>query len=270
VLAGAAGGAAVLGGIGVTARSLQGSGNDRVTALVAGSLYGLARAVPGASVEAHGSAAVRQLIRDGARDPDAVAVADPRLMAGIADSARLFATNALVLAYNPDADAASRIQSDWKGALTASDVRIGRTDPAVDPLGYRTVMALRLAEGVDAEAVLDRSFVRPETEVTNLVERGDLDCAFVYANMATELDLPAVDLPARIDFSDPAHADDYASVSVEVAGETYAGAPIRYAGTALTDRGETWIESLMTDRDRLEEYGFVVPESYPEPYRVDG
>jgi molybdate/tungstate transport system substrate-binding protein len=88
--------------------------------------------------------------------------------------------------------------------------------------------------------------------------------------MATELDLPAVDLPARIDFSDPAHADDYASVSVEVAGETYAGAPIRYVGTALTDRGETWIESLMTDRDRLEEYGFVVPESYPEPYRVDG
>lgn len=270
MLASAAIGAAVIGGIGVTADSLQSSGETRVTALVAGSLYGVARAVPGATVEAHGSAAVRQLIRDGARDPDAVAVADPRLLAGITDTAHLFATNALALAYNPESSAAARLEADWKRAVTAEDVRIGRTDPAVDPLGYRTVMALRLADGVDAEAVLEESFVRPETEITNLVERGDLDCAFVYANMASERDLPAVDLPARIDFSDPADSDEYASVSVEVGDETYTGAPIRYAGTALTDRGEAWIESLTTGHDRLAEYGFVVPDGYPVAHRVEG
>jgi molybdate/tungstate transport system substrate-binding protein len=268
VLAGAAGGAAVLGGIGVTALSLGSGSEDRVTALVAGSLNGVARAVPGATVEAHGSAAVAQLIRDGAREPDAVAVADPRLLAGITDTTRLFATNALVLAYDPESDAADAIQTDWRQALRRDDVRIGRTDPSVDPLGYRTVMALRLAEGVDADAVLDRSFVRPETEVTNLVERGDLDCAFVYANMATELDLPAVDLPAAIDFSDPAHADHYASVSVEVGGETLSGAPIRYAATALTERGGAWTEDLVTGRDRLEAHGFVAPEAYPAEYSV--
>ena len=267
---GAAGGAAALGGFGVTALSLRASGDRRASALVAGSLYGVAREVPDASVEAHGSAAVRQLVRDGARDPDAVAVADPRLLAGITDRARLFATNALVLAYDPDSDAADALQADWQGALRREDVRIGRTDPAVDPLGYRTVMALRLAEGVDAEAVLDRSFVRPETEVTNLVERGDLDCAFVYASMATERDLPAVDLPPELDFSDPAHADRYASVSVEIDGERLPGTPIRYAAVALTERGEAWVDSLVTGQERLESHGFVVPADYPTEYAVEG
>ena len=268
MLVGAAGGAAALGGIGVTALSLGPDSSDRVTALVAGSLNSVAHAVPGATVEAHGSAAVTQLIRDGAREPDAVAVADPRLLAGITDTARLFATNALVLAYNPDSDAANALRKDWRQAFERDDVRIGRTDPSVDPLGYRTVMALRLAEGVDADAVLDRSFVRPETEVTNLVERGDLDCAFVYASMATELDLPAVDLPAEIDFSDPAHADHYGSVSVEVGGETLSGAPIRYAVAALTERGTTWADALVTGRERLESHGFVVPADYPTEYTV--
>ena len=266
VVSGLFGGTAV-GALGVTALSLGGGGNDgRVTALVAGSLLGVAEAVGDATVEAHGSAAVRQLVRDGAREPDAVAVADPRLLAGIAETGRLFATNELALAYDPGSAYAGWLRSDWTTALTAADIRIGRTDPAVDPLGYRTVMALRLADesGVDGQAVLNRSSIHPETEITNLVDGGSLDCAFVYESMAVERGLPAVDLPPELDCSDPDMADRYDSVAVEVDGERLPGTPIRYAATALTERGTDWVERLVTGHSRLKQRGFSVPAEYPQ------
>lgn len=236
------------------------------TALVAGSLLHVATEVPGASVEAHGSATVRRLVVDGLRDPDAVALADPRLFAGISDRVTFFATNALVLAYDPASDHAEDLERDWRRAITADGIEIGRTDPRQDPLGYRTVMALELAErrfGIDAGRVLDSSHVFPETDLMNVLEGGGIDAAFVYRNMAVERGLPAASLPDRIDFSEPDYAEEYASVSYELDHATVHGTPIRYAATATSPRGEGWTEDLVTARGTLEENGFVVPPDYP-------
>jgi molybdate/tungstate transport system substrate-binding protein len=269
VVAGAAGSVAALGVAG-SVLSMRGSGgpDQQVTALVAGSLLGVATDVPGATVEAHGSAAVRRFVLDGLREPDAIAVADPRLLTGIVDEMTVFATNALVIAYDPDSAFAADLQADWVAALDHEDIRIGRTDPQTDPLGYRTVLALRLAAeqgfGVDPASILGRSQVFPETELMNVLERGDIDAAFAYRNMAVERDLPAIDLPAAIDFSAPSLAERYASVSITVQGQELPGAPIRYAAAPLTMRGKPWVESLVTGRGRLEDAGFVVPADYPE------
>jgi molybdate/tungstate transport system substrate-binding protein len=264
-----------LGGVGATSLGIAGvvaagrddtpSSDAETHALVAGSLLHVADSVPGATVEAHGSAAVRRLILDGMRRPDAVALADPRLFEGIADRASLFATNALVLAYAPGTDVGAALERDWT-AIASSDVTVGRTDPDVDPLGYRTVMALRLAASafdVDAEAVLAASHVAPETDLMNVLENGGVDAAFAYRNMAIQRDLPFVSLPDRIDFSNPAFADAYADATYELDGQTLRGAPIRYGATALTDAGTQWIDRLVTDRGRLREAGFVVPDAYP-------
>lgn len=239
---------------------------DQPTALVAGSLLDVCTAIAGASVEAHGSAAVRRLVVDGLRDPDAVALADPRLFSGIADRATLFATNALVVTYDPESAHADDLQDDWRSAIAAEGVTIGRTDPSRDPLGYRTVMALELAErryGVDAGGVLDSSTVFQETDVLNVVEQGGVDAAFTYRSMAAERDLPAVSLPDAIDFSNPDYAEEYATVSYELDRTTLHGTPIRYAAAATTGRGEEWVEDLVTARNRLEAGGFVVPREYP-------
>lgn len=241
------------------------SGTPR--ALVAGSLLWVAERLGGATVEAHGSAAVRRLVVEGARDPDAVALADPRLFDGIADRGTRFATNALVLAYDPESPHAAALRRDWRAALRQEDCVLGRTDPDVDPLGYRTVMALRLAgrgHPLDAAAVLDRSRVLRETDLTNVLSAGGVDAAIVYRNMAVQRDLPFVGLPDRIDFSDPAHAGTYAAVSYDLPEGRVTGAPIRYAATALTDRGESWVERLVTAGGTLRDAGFVVPEGYPE------
>ena len=240
--------------------------DDAASALVAGSLLRVATRVPGASVEAHGSAAARRLVTEGLREPDAVALADPGLFDGVSERATLFATNALVVAYDPASPHAGRLERDWRGALAADDVRVGRTDPARDPLGYRTVMALELAERhgwVDAGSVLDRSAVLPETDLMNALEGGAVDAAFAYRSMAVERGLPAVALPARIDFSDPDRAGTYASASYELDHATVRGAPIRYAAAATTPRGESWVNRLVAARELLESSGFGVPADYP-------
>ena len=250
------GGALALGGAAVLGYS--GSGSSTPTVLVAGSLQSVADDVGDAAVEAHGSVAVRRLVDEGARDPDAMALADPRLFAGLA-TPRLFATNALVVAYDPDSPHADAIERDWQAALRR-DLLVGRTDPANDPLGYRTVMALRLAGAADA---LDDVDLFPETRLLQSLEAGAIDAAFAYRNMAVEHDVPYASLPDRIDFSNPQFADRYASVSVELPDRTVRGAPIRYGAAALTDAGKPWIDRLVEGHDRLQAAGFGVPDGYP-------
>jgi molybdate/tungstate transport system substrate-binding protein len=265
----------VLGAAGAGAAALlagcSGDDGDTATALVAGSLLGVADAVPGATVEAHGSAAVRRLVLEGLRDPDAVALADPLLFDGVADRTTLFATNALVLTYAPDTPHAAALRDDWR-AVAADAVEVGRTDPDRDPLGYRTVMALRLAgrDGFPAERTLAAAQVLPETDLLNVLEAGGVDAAFTYRSMAVERELPFVALPDRLDFSDPAHAETYASVVYDLPEGTVTGAPIRYAATATTPAGEAWTDALVAGRERLRARGFAVPDAYPTRVATPG
>lgn len=249
-------------------------GDSDAAVLVAGSLLALAQDVSGARVETHGSVAVRRLLQQGMRDPDVVALADPTLFSGLADRVRLFATNALCLTYRPDSPHADAIADDWTAALHRSDCRVGRTDPTTDPLGYRTVLALRLAERFDLvdsarDALADTS-VQPETMLLQVLESGKLDAAFVYRNMAREHGLPTVDLPERLDFSQPRHADTYGSVAYELDDRTVRGAPIRYAVNARTEAGSQWVARLLSDEQRLRSHGFGVPSSYPKQWSPDG
>lgn len=261
------GGLAAVTGLGVGGFALaNGAESGGTEAMVAGSLQGVAEGVPGGVVEAHGSVAVRRLVVEGARDPDAVALADPALFDGLAEEVVLFATNALVLAYRPDSTYAEGFQRDWRRAVV--DAGVGRTDPELDPLGYRTVMAVRLDDDLD-EVVLDDMPVLPETSLMWTLEAGGLDAAFAYRSMAVEHGLPYVELPAAIDFSDPELADRYRSVAVDLGDGTVRGAPIRYAAAGLTDAGWSWVDDLVRGRERLREAGFGVPDGYPRRVAVD-
>jgi molybdate/tungstate transport system substrate-binding protein len=233
--------------------------------LVAGSLQRVAGEIGDASVEAHGSVACRRLLEDGLRDPDAVALADPALFDGLAERVTCFATNALVVAVREEiADE----YDDWRELVADPDLALGRTDPDRDPLGYRTVMALRLADGIDADALLGRIDLFPETGLLRTLEAGGIDAAFAYRNMAVEHDLPHLDLPERIDFSNPDLADEYAEETAELTDRTVRGAPIRYAATGRTPRGREWVRALGAARETLRDAGFGVPEAYPREREV--
>ncbi len=241
-------------------------GEETPTVLVAGSLNHVARAVDGAAVEAHGSLAARRLVTEDARDPDALALADPRLFDGLAERVSCFASNALVVAYAPDSPAADALADDWR-AVRHPGVSVGRTDPASDPLGYRTLMALQLSE-LDPEEVLAESSVFREVALLRTLQSGKIDAAFAYRNMAVEAGVPYVTLPPAINFADPDHAEAYAKASVELPDRTVRGAPIRYAARGFTDRGRAWVDRLTGATATLREAGFTLPREYPRVRRV--
>jgi molybdate/tungstate transport system substrate-binding protein len=182
------------------------------------------------------------------RVPDVIALADeevfPKLLVPRAASwyAR-FARNRMVLAYTSRSEGAAGVTSaNWYRVLLRPDVRVGRSDPAMAPVGYRTLAVYRLAErfyrapGLAArlEARTPLALIRPNaSELVALLQAGELDYIVDYESLARANHLRYVRLPMEIDLGDPAHAAQYARASVRVARRSdtvgYTGAPIVYA-----------------------------------------
>lgn len=182
--------------------------------------------------------------------PDVIALADadvfPQyLMPAHVASYTLFARNRMVVAYTDRSRHASAMQtSTWSEILTRPDVEVGRSDPELDPNGYRTLMVWQLAERSRGEAGLAARLearavarnVRPkEADLVGLLEAGELDYIWSYESMAKAIGLRYVLLGDSVDLSIPALAEFYRTASVTVRGAvagsrvTFTGAPIVYA-----------------------------------------
>ena len=269
-------GAALAGCVGVFGHLDAGSS---VSLLAAGSLQNAfetdlrAAVEPRLRLEAHGSAAAARLVAEGKRDPDVVALADPALFEGLSTEwyAR-FATNALVVAYNESTPGGRRVATAerWFEPVLTGEASLGRTDPDLDPLGYRTLFMLDLATGYYdrpelPERLLDREQIYPETQLLAGFESGGLDAAVVYRSMAEERGYPYVDLPPALDLSDPEHAADYAEASyVLPEGTRVHGDVITYGATRRRGGpGTTAVFREVVGGDYLEAHGFGVPDAFP-------
>ncbi|MDS0261292.1 extracellular solute-binding protein [Haloarcula sp. S1CR25-12] len=256
-------------------------GSPSVSLLVAGSLNnavenGLRSAVDARlQPEAYGSAVVARLVADGRKDPDIVSLADVALFDALlsAEWVAEFATNALVVVYNPETAAGERLANGapWYDVLLEDDTSLGRTDPDLDPLGYRTLFCLDLATdyyGTDLdlrEAIPGPDQRYPETQLVSQFETGAIDAAVVYRNMATERGYDYVDLPAEIDLSDPTLTERYGATSYELPdGTVVSGDVISYGSTLRheSQRTREVFEAHITG-EYLTEFGFTVPDDYP-------
>jgi molybdate/tungstate transport system substrate-binding protein len=264
----------------------DGGRSSPVTILAAGSLQhaletGLKPTVDvPIRVEAHGSATVARMVAEGQRDPDIVTVADTALFEEPLSPPwySTFTSNAVILAYNPDTDGGRRVaEADrWYDPLVAGEVRLGRTDPDQDPLGYRTLFTLELASQYYADApalretIPDRRQLYPETALLSEFETGSIDAAFAYRNMAVERGYDYVRLPDRIDLSNPSHADRYATVSYTLpSGQEIRGDLIGYGSTIRRPRDAVLsVFAAHTTGDYLDESGFLRRDEFPQ-YRGD-
>jgi molybdate/tungstate transport system substrate-binding protein len=281
----AGGGAAAAGVAGCLA--LVGTGSHgrgaRVALRVAGSLQhattdGLETTVDvPLAVAANGSAAAARFVAEGQKDPDVLSLADVALFEDPLATRWYveFAANALVVAYDRASAGGERVASAgterWHEALLADEVALGRTDPDLDPLGYRTLFALDLAAdhyGTDVDlraAVPGRDQVYPETQLLAALETGAVDAAVVYRSMAVDRGYAFVDLPAQVDLGSPRLADRYATASYELPGGTVVeGDVISYGSTAR--RRSAAVDAVFEAQvagEYLAEVGFTVPEAYP-------
>jgi molybdate/tungstate transport system substrate-binding protein len=170
-----------------------------------------------------------------------------------------FARNRLVVAYTPKSRHAAEITRDnWASIVQNADVEVGRTDPSIAPVGYRTLLMFQLAERFYrkpklAESLLEHSpdrNIRPNAaELAGLLAAGELDYIYDYQSVAESNGFRYVALPPEIDLGDAQREKEYESVSVQVRR----AAP----GTTTTIRGEPIL------------YGMSVPRAAPHPASAD-
>ncbi len=201
-------------------------------------------------LESAGSLETARKLTELKKIPDIVALADedvfPKfLMPTYVHWYVRFARNRLVVAYNDRSKGAAQITpSTWWEVLQAPGVQVGRSNPDLDPAGYRTLMVFQLAERYykrpglarALEAASPASLMRPkEIELVALLEAGELDYAWFYESMARAAGLRYLTLPHEIDLSNRDDSVSYAQATVRVRGAAMGqtvelrGAPIRYA-----------------------------------------
>jgi len=189
-------------------------------------------------------------------DPDVIVLADPTLFSSLLTPKvvtwhALFARNRMVLAYTPHSRGAADISADnWWAVLERSDVEVGRSDPSVDPSGYRTLLVWQLAArhwGMpDLPARMLRAApernVRPrEADQVALLEAGELDYVWTYESLARLMGLRFVRLPDDVDLGDPADSAVYAQARTRVPGAKFGdtitvhGQPILFAISVPSD-----------------------------------
>lgn len=283
----------VAGSLGV-AGCLAGGRAATASVLSAGSLSVLFEETVGPAFEAetgyryrgefHGSNAIVRMVEAGQKRPDVLVSADVSLLRQSLPKRLVawdvvFASNEVVIAYDPETTVGRKLAAGepWYRAILESDGRLARSDPDLDPLGYRTVQLFELAEryyGIDGLAgdLRSRSVVDPsETHLLASVETGERSAAVAYANMAVAHDMPYISLPDRLNFAEPALADHYATATYTTdEGTTVAGTPVQYAATVMesadnVEAGTEFLAFVLDNPSLLREGGLVVPDTFPRP-----
>lgn len=205
--------------------------------------------------ESAGSLQTVRKITELHRVPDVVVLADTalfsRFLSGRLDGpvVPLGATR-MVLAYTPRSRFAAEITAgNWYQVLQQPGVEIGRSDPMLDPAGYRAIFVFQLAEryyqAPGLASQLERSAparnVRPKSaDLVALLQTGNLDYAWEYESVARSTGLEYVRLPAAVDLGEAAYAQEYESASLVIpatgtaAATRLTGSPIMFGAAALS------------------------------------
>ncbi|WP_281759079.1 extracellular solute-binding protein [Alicyclobacillus hesperidum] len=157
------------------------------------------------------------------------------------------ASDQLVIAYAPHSRFRSELQAaaqnkiPWYKVLATPGLRLGRTDPNLDPKGADTILMMKLAEKLYHQPHLEQTLlgsdenpkqVYPEEDLIAQLTSGQMDAVIAYKHEAIEWHVPYITLPNAINLGDPADAKTYAQVSWQPThGKPVVGAPILFTIT---------------------------------------
>jgi molybdate/tungstate transport system substrate-binding protein len=188
-----------------------------------------------------------------------------------------FATNEIVIAYHEKSRYSSEINADnWVDILLKNDVIYSRSDPDSDPCGYRTVFTLMLAEkyynkeGLTEKMVSkNKDFIRPkEVDLIALIESNAIDYMFQYKSVAIQHGLNYIELPDEINLSDPAKAEIYKSVSINVTGSK-PGTKMRVTGDYI-NYSMTVLDNAPQKNEAIDFLCYMLSEEGLEIFRKNG
>ena len=165
---------------------------------------------------AGGSGLLANQIKGKLRHGDVFISAVPKVNAALMGSANGdwvswyvgFAQSPLVIGYNPSSKFAADFRSKpWHQVLAEPGIRIGRTDPKLDPKGALTLELMKQAETTYKMPDLSQKVlgapdnpaqVLPEETLVGRLQSGQLDVGFFYSTETSDAKIPAIALPADI------------------------------------------------------------------------
>ncbi|HEV2581957.1 MAG TPA: extracellular solute-binding protein [Ktedonobacteraceae bacterium] len=208
--------------------------------------------------EAKGSSALINEIKGKLSFPDVFISANPKLNAQLMGAANGnyaswyldFARAEMVIGYNAnskfaaDFQAAANGSKQWYQVLQEPGLRLGRTDPLLDPKGVNTIYTLELAEAYYHQPGLTQkilggdentSQIFPEEELVARMGAGQLDAGFFYINEVKGPSIPYISLPDQVNLGNATMATQYATVSWKnpKTNAVSKGAPVVYTITVL-------------------------------------
>jgi molybdate/tungstate transport system substrate-binding protein len=152
-----------------------------------------------------------------------------------------FAQSPLVIGYSRSSKFAADFKTKpWYQVLAEPGIRIGRTDPKLDPKGALTVELMKQAETTYKVPDLSQTVlvapenpaeVLPEETLVGQLQSGQLDVGFFYSTETSDAKIPAVELPAAVtpkavytvtilrDAPNPTGADQFVAFLLGAAGE---------------------------------------------------
>jgi molybdate/tungstate transport system substrate-binding protein len=160
-----------------------------------------------------------------------------------------YAGTSMVLAYNPKSKYASQFKAIADGTkplsglftlLQTPGLKLGRTDPNVDPQGRDFIEMVELAQsyyhlpadtaakilGTSTFGSASSTEIYAESALDSTLESGQLDAASAFVTQAIELHLSYIPLPAAINLGSAADAAAYKKAKVTLAnGKTKSGSP---------------------------------------------
>jgi molybdate/tungstate transport system substrate-binding protein len=193
---------------------------ESVRVLYAGSLNNLMERSVGPAFEketglrfegyAAGSNKIANEIKGKLRRGDVFISASPKVNAGLmgADNGGhvawylAFAESPLLIGYHPNSRfAAEFARKRWDAVLQEPGIRIGRTDPRLDPKGAFTVeMVARAADLYHQPDLVEKTLgapdnpaqVLPEETLVGRLQSGQLDAGFFYSTETSDLHIPSI------------------------------------------------------------------------------
>ena len=163
-----------------------------------------------------GSKALAHLIEAGLKKPDVFISVDPSLVSALGDKVTksvTFAGTSLGIGWSDQSKDAALFARVADGseplldALSTPGLRIGRTDPALDPKGAYTISAMKMLAGDAREhAILgddgNAAQVFPEEDLLVRIEGGEADVGFFYRTEAVARGLHFIPLPGKASLRD--------------------------------------------------------------------
>lgn len=195
-------------------------------------------------LESSGSIEAAKKITEKNRSADVMASADYKVIDNLlipkyAKFNAQFSTNEMVIAYTKNAKYANEINSkNWPEIFLKNDVKVGHSNPNMDPCGYRAMLVTKLAEDyykipdlynklfsygdsytVDEENK-DKVVVKPaESELLKLLEEDKYDYLYIYKSVAQQHHLEYITLPKEVSLKDNEFSEFYETASFNINGK---------------------------------------------------